>query len=229
MIRRGRIVPAITNARIRGDRMTVDETRPEAGSGSPLKKIALGAVPIVVGVLLLFGLPFLRDSTTGIGAAAVGACAQETDPTKPGTLKVLDCADPAANLVVLAQVDGTKDCFTIDGTVSQTSIDLPDKRTCLGIKGADPYRSTNTAAAGECLTEDGQERTRCTAADAVHRILQRFDKVPTAGKETACDAVPGTEMSTSFNITETTTVETFGSGSKAEPVHVVFCLAPAKS
>jgi hypothetical protein len=209
--------------------MTVDETRPDTGSGSPLRKIALGAVPIVIAVLVWFGLPYVLGSTTGIGAAAVGACAVDTAPGKADGVKERDCADPAANLVVLAQVDGTKDCFTIAGTVQQTSIDLPDKRTCLGVKGADPYRSTNTAAAGECLTESGEERTQCTAPDAAHRILQRIDGAPTAGVATACDAVPGAETSVSYSIKETTTVDTFGSGSKESATSVVFCLAAAKS
>jgi hypothetical protein len=207
--------------------MTVDETRPDAGSGGSLKKIARVAVPIVIAVLAWFGLPYVLGSTTGIGAAPVGACAVDTNPQKADGVKVRDCSDPAANLVVLAQVDGSKDCFTIAGTVLQTSVDLPDKRTCLGTKGADPYRSTNTAAAGECLTESGDERTPCTAADAAHRIVQRLDDVPSAGTATACDAVPGTESSISYSIAETSTVGSFGSGTTPGAKSVVFCLAPA--
>ncbi len=207
--------------------MTVDDARPDAGSSGTMKKFLYAVVPIVVAAALWFGLPYLLDSTTGIGAAPVGACVAQTEPGDLNSaLEVRDCADPAATLTVLAQVDGSKDCFTIAGTVHQSSVDLPERRTCFGAKGADPQRSTNTAAAGECLTADGAERTPCTAPDAATRILQRLDNVPKAATGTACDAVPGTEASVATTFEESTAVAGFGSGSTESAGAVVFCLGP---
>ena len=127
---------------------------------------------------------------------------------------------------MLAQVDGSKDCYTIAGTVHQSSVDLPERRTCFGTKGADPQRSTNTAAAGECLTADGAERTPCTAPDAATRILQRLDNLPTAAAAAACDAVPGTEQRLIRTFDESTAVAGFGAGTEESATAVVFCLTP---
>jgi hypothetical protein len=210
--------------------MTVDGTHPDVSSNSNLKMAARMLVPILLVALGWFGLPYLHGSTTGIGAAAVGACAVDTNPARADGVEVRDCSDPAATLVVLAQVDGAADCFTVAGVVLETSIDLPHKRTCLGTKGADPYRSINTAAAGECLIDSGRERTTCTAPDAAHRILKRIDGVANAAVDAACDAVPGTESSFSRGFAETRSVSTFGSGGATDtPTSVVFCLAPAAS
>lgn len=136
-------------------------------------------MPIVLAAVLWFGPLFRLDSTTGVGAAPVGACAAQTEPGDPNSpLEARDCVDPTPTLTVLAQVDGSTDCSTIAGTVHQSSVELPERRTCVGRTGADPNRSTDTAAAGECRNASGIERTACTAPDAATRILQRFDAVP---------------------------------------------------
>jgi hypothetical protein len=207
--------------------MTIGDARTDSSSSGTLKKFLYAAVPIVIAAALWFGLPYLLDSTTGIGAAPVGACVAQSEPGNLNSaLELRDCADPAATLTVLAQVDGAKDCFSIAGSVHESTVDLPERRTCFGAKGADPNRSINTAAAGECLTANAIERTPCTAPDAATRILQRFDDVPKETAAAACDAVPGTEESVTTTFTEGTAVAGFGAGTKESPTAIVFCLAP---
>lgn len=205
--------------------MTVDDARPAAAGRSTMFRYA--AVPIVLAVALWFGLPYLLDGITGIGAATAGTCVAQTEPGDLNSaLEVRDCADPTATLTVLAQVDGSTDCFTIAGTVQQSSVDVLGRRTCFGRNGADPDRATNTAAAGECLTAAGAQRTPCAAPDAATRILQRFDGVPTATASTACDAVPGTREAVTTTFTEGTAVAGFDAGTSESGTAVVFCLTP---
>ena len=70
---------------------------PDTGGRGTTTKFLYAAVPIVLTAALWFGLPYLLDSTTGIGAAPVGTCLAQTEPGDPNSaLEVRDCSDPTA-------------------------------------------------------------------------------------------------------------------------------------
>jgi hypothetical protein len=211
-----------------GGIMTADDARLVTGSGigrrSPKAKLLLAAVVIGMALTLWIAVPGLITTIRGIEGAPIGACVIIAEPGNVGSPeKVADCADPAANLVVLAHLGTERDCFTIAGSVRETG--TPDRRTCLGKRGADPARSPNTAVEGECLTADTMERTVCAAGDARHRIVKRIDDVPTASADTACHGVPEADWASITTLEVGTSINGFGVGSVMSATSIVFCTA----
>ena len=203
--------------------MTADAARPDVGSGTGRRslraKLLLAAVVIGVALGSWIVVPGLIRTIRGVEEAPIGACVIVAEPGNvESPEKVADCAELAATWVVLAHRGAEGECFKIAGSARESG--TPDRRTCLGRKGADPARSTNTAVEGECLTADFTERTACAAVDARYRIVKRIDDVPAASANTAC---PDDNWTDVINFEIGTSINGFRSGRTMSATSTVLC------
>ncbi|WP_143517206.1 hypothetical protein [Pseudonocardia sp. MH-G8] len=138
------------------------------------------------------------DPGSAINVAQNGDCVAGVEANSD--VRRIDCADPAAESVVLSRIGdavtiATDPCASVPGTNSSYSWDListgddplagigdnlgVDLMFCLGPVGVDPTTSPDTAQAGDCLAETGGDAgyatVDCSAPDAAYRVVERSD------------------------------------------------------
>lgn len=154
------------------------------------------------------------DPATAINVAKDGDCVAGMAAS---SVHRVDCADPAAEAVVLRRIEsastlaGVNECSSVPGTSSSYSWDMVatgddpygfnavqgigvDLLFCLGPVGVDPNSSPDAAQTGDCLAETsgdpGYAKVDCGAPDARYRVVERVDG-GFLGIDFACRSAPG--------------------------------------
>jgi hypothetical protein len=152
------------------------------------------------GTVLCIG-PRDVDPAAAINLARMGDCVAGV--TADLAVRRVDCADPAAESVVVSRIEGTVNttvgdlCETVPGATSSYSWSLVnndnlhgvtslggdvlvDLHFCLGPVGVDPAASPDAAQVGDCLAETsgypGYAKVGCGAPDAAYRVVDRISK-----------------------------------------------------
>lgn len=128
--------------------------------------------------------------------------------------KKVDCTDPTAQYVVLDEFptqtavppEEKRWCMDVDGAVAETATNRSGDRTlCLGEIGADPARSANTIAEGECMIPEAEDPRRADCGEPgamrVVAVLEDFTSISEAsmtGTIRECREAGAPEAETGF-------------------------------
>lgn len=178
--------------------------------------VCAGVLAVVVVGALAFALVAMSPS-----AAKVGDCF-EADEAGTKTQR-RDCADAAANYVVLGITESSRACVGVVGAVATFEVD-DTLVLCVGEKGADTSAAVNGAKVGDCLLLEGDaaERAECgSGAREVLEILRNQLRGTGGGADlsTKCLAVDGVDAAYSWSL-ETQPRSLVGT------YDLIFCLGP---